>query len=228
MPVGEPITLAPLSAKAPRRLMVFLHAAGSSAQAFMPVANLFHERFPGAMVVIPEGPCQARVAPDGRDWFDARGTASERLGRIEKAANQVAKLIAQQQAHASIVPAETVLVGFSQGATVALELARIHPMRVAIVVSYAGQLARPIRPGEHVNATIHLLHGEFDSWVPAAQSVRAARGLRAIGADVTLDIAAEGTHALNRTLVSMGATRVMQTVFRGRRGQAPHTTPTLH
>ena len=85
------------------------------------------------------------------------------------------------------------------------------------MVAYAGRLASPIRDGDRVQATIHLIHGELDSLVPAVHARQALRGLRAIGADVTLDITADGTHSIGQDMIILGTTRVMQTVFRGRR-----------
>ncbi len=222
------VTLPPLSASAPRRLLVGLHGAGSSPAEFAPVAQAFQRKLTGATALLLHGPAAA-AGGLGSDWFDARGTAEDRVGRIGRAADEAARRIARAQAQAGLLPVETILIGFSQGATLALEIARSHPALVGIVVAYAGQLARPVAPGEHVNATVHLLHGELDSWVPAAQSVRAARGLRAIGADVTLDIAADGTHAIDQALISLGTTRVMKTLFRGRHpGMPDGARPTLH
>ncbi|MCL4747629.1 MAG: dienelactone hydrolase family protein, partial [Burkholderiaceae bacterium] len=123
----------------------------------------------------------------------------------------------------------TVLVGFSQGATVALELARARPALASIVVAYAGRLASPIREDDRVESTIHLIHGELDSLVPAVHARQALRGLRAIGADVTLDITADGTHSIGQDMIILGTTRVMQTVFRGRRAVRRKTSrPGLH
>jgi phospholipase/carboxylesterase len=108
---------------------------------------------------------------------------------------------------------------------VALELARGHADLASIVVAYAGRLSSPIRPHEQVGSTVHLIHGEFDSIVPSVHSTRAYRGLRAAGADVTLDIVADEAHTIGQELVSLGTTRVMQTLFRGR---SPARRPTMH
>jgi phospholipase/carboxylesterase len=72
---------------------------------------------------------------------------------------------------------------------------------------------------------VHLIHGEFDSVVPAVHAGRAFRGLRALGVDVTLDIVEDEAHGIGQEMVNLGTTRVMQTVFRGR---APVRRPTLH
>lgn len=209
------LELPPISAQAPRRLLVFLHGAGSTPEAFAPIAIAWQLKFPGATAAIVEGlrPCASNA---GRDWFDAGGVSTERAARIDAAGIALADRLRALQRDTAIAPADTVVVGFSQGATVALALARQQPAPAAIVVSYAGQLARPIAPGERVEAVVHLLHGEFDSVVPAVHAERAFRGLRAGGSEVTLDIVADESHSIGQTMINLGTARVLKTLFRGR------------
>jgi phospholipase/carboxylesterase len=212
----------PISATAPRRLLVFLHGAGSSPETFAPIAVAWQLKFPGATAVLLQG-LERREA--GADWFDPQDRHGEGNERITRAASRVAERIGQLQHGLGLQGLETVVVGFSQGATVALELARGHADLASIVVAYAGRLSSPIRPHEQVGSTVHLIHGEFDSIVPSVHSTRAYRGLRAAGADVTLDIVADEAHTIGQELVSLGTTRVMQTLFRGR---SPARRPTMH
>lgn len=224
------IELPPISEAAPRRLLVFLHGAGSCAEAFVPVALAWQLKFPGAIAAVVDA-LRPSCAGAGRDWYDPEGPAQSHRERIAEAAAEVEKRIVALQTGSGLHAGETVLVGFSQGATVALELARRVPATSAIVVAYAGRLARPVRDGESIVPTIHLIHGELDSMVPASHSERTFRHLRAVGADVSLDIALDETHVLGQALVTLGATRVLQTVFRGRRPRRPppfsHRTETL-
>lgn len=222
------LELAALSPTAPRRLLIFLHGAGSSAEEFAPFAQRWQLKFPGATAALMQG-LQPATTESGLDWFDGRGTSLDRLARIERAAAEVRERIATIQRACGMFAAQTVLIGFSQGATLALELARHRPDLAAIVVAYATRLARPIRPAERVNATIHLIHGEFDSWVPVVHATQALRGLRAIGTDVTFDVVAGASHAIGTEMVTLGTTRVMQTVFRGRTPARLGTSgPMLH
>lgn len=222
------LELPPISAPAPRRLLVFLHGAGSTPEEFAPVAISFQLKFPGATAAILQG-LQPSPGHDGLDWYDARGVAADRVERAGHAARLVGERIAALQAMTGVDASRTVLVGFSQGATVALEVARARADLAAIVVAYAGRLATPIRRDERVHATIHLVHGELDSLVPPVHARQALRGLRAIGADVTLDVTADGTHSIGQDMIIVGTTRVMQTVFRGRTPRSPGArSGTLH
>lgn len=216
------IELAAIAESAPRRLIVFLHAEGSSPEYLVPLAIGWQLRFPGAVAVLLQG---LVGGGDASGWFDAGERDAQGAWRTQAAVASVAQRIARLQDTHGLTPAQTVLVGVAQGATVALELARDAAAPAAIVVAYAARLATPIRDGERVAATVHLIHGAFDSVVPALHAERAFRGLRAIGADVTLDIVEDESHALSQGLLNLGTTRVMQTVFRGR---VPARQPTVH
>lgn len=216
------LELPPISGSAPKRLLVFLHGAGSTPEVFAPVAIAWQLKFPGATAAVMQG---LRPFGEGTDWFDAYDHDERGPARIDEARDTVAARIAGLQRTLGLGAAHTVLVGFGQGATIALELARLVPGLASIVVSYAGRLARPMRDADRVDATVHLIHGEFDSVVPSVHATRALRGLRAIGADATLDIVEDEAHAIGQELVNLGTTRVMQTLFRGR---SPAQRPTLH
>lgn len=216
------LELPPMSGAAPRRLLVFLHGAGSSPEYLVPLALGWQLRFPGAVAALLQGPLGGG---ESSDWFDPDQRDARGAWRTAAAETEVSRRIAELQRAHGLSPAQTVVVGFAQGATVALQLARGAPAPAAIVVGYAARLASPIRDGERVGATVHLIHGAFDSVVPAVHAERAFRGLRAIGADVTLDLVEDESHALSQGLVNLGTTRVMQTVFRGRARARP---PTVH
>jgi len=216
------LEMPPISGTAPRRLMVFLHDAGSSPETFAPVAIAWQLKFPGATAVLLQG-LQGNGPACG--WFDALDREARGPARIDSAADAVGERLARLQQATGIGPAGTVLVGVGQGATVALELARAAAPPASIVVAYAARLARPMREGERIGPTVHLIHGAFDSVVPSVHASRAFRGLRAVGADVTLDIVEDEAHAIGQEMVNLGTTRVMQTLFRGR---APAGRRTLH
>ncbi|HVL58581.1 MAG TPA: alpha/beta fold hydrolase [Burkholderiaceae bacterium] len=216
------IEMPPISRTAPRRLIAFLHGAGSSPEVFAPIAVAWQLKFPGATAAVLQG-LERRA--EGCDWFDARDRCGLGPERVLTAANRVAARIEQLQRSLKVASADTIVVGFSQGATVALELARSCPDRLAIVVAYAGRLACTPRSGDRIDPTVHLIHGEFDSVVPSAFGAQAYRRLRGVGADVTLDIVADEAHTIGQALVNLGTARVMQTLFRGRK---PACRPTLH
>ena len=217
------LELPPISERAPRRLMVFLHGAGSSPEAFAPIALAWQLRFPGAVAILMQG---LRRFGEVADWFDPRDADGQAAERARSASDTIAQRIVSVQQNVAVDAQRTVLIGHAQGVTLALDMVRAHPALASIVVAYAGRLTRPIRDTDTLTSTIHLIHGEFDSVVPAVHGSQAYRGLRAIGADVSLDIVEDEAHSIGQGLVNLGTTRVMQTLFRGRQRVRP--THILH
>jgi phospholipase/carboxylesterase len=214
------LELPPISPKAPPRLLIFIHPVGSSPEAFAPVAIAWQLKFPGATGILLQG---LRHVGRHTDWFDASDVDGQGAQRLQAACELILARIAALQEQVGIGPQQTVLVGHGQGAMVALECARLRPGAVAIVAAYGARLMKPIAPRERLSTVIHLMHGEFDSVVPVVYGTRAYRGLLAIGADVTLDIVEGEAHVIGQDMVNVGTTRVMQTLFRGRRARGRTT-----
>lgn len=214
------LELPPISPKAPPRLLIFIHPAGSSPEAFAPVAIAWQLKFPGAIGIVLQG---LRHVGRHTDWFDASDVDGQCAQRLRTACELILGRIAALQAQLGIGPQQTVVIGHGQGATVALECARQQPGAMAIVAAYGARLMKPIAPHERLSTVIHLLHGEFDSVVPVVYGMRVYRGLLAVGADVTLDIVEGEAHLIGQDMVNLGTTRVMQTLFRGRRSRGRAT-----
>lgn len=181
-------------------LYIYLHGRGGSGLAMAQVADRFAQVYPQAAHLIPEGFEPSDPAPEGRQWFSTRHiTEANRLERVSAALPALVDFIRDAQAHFGVTPLATALVGFSQGAILALEAAQAHPQLVGRVVAIAGRYARlPDTPPE---AVIHLVHGKEDAVVPARHSVEAATRLVALGGDVTADIVPGITHAPHPELV---------------------------
>ena len=181
-------------------LYIYLHGRGGTGLAMAQVADRFAQVYPQAAHLIPEGFEPSDTAPEGRQWFSAREIDEDnRVLRVTAALPALVAFIRDAQGHFGVTPVATALVGFSQGAILALEAARAHPALVGRVVAIAGRYAKlPDVPPE---AVIHLLHGKEDAVVPARHSVEAATRLVALGGDVTADIVPGISHAPHPELV---------------------------
>src|SRR5258706_3424532 len=106
----------------PTRLFVFLHGCGATAQSMIPIAFKFQARFPSAALVLPSG-----FDPDARggaaqDWYPTRGlNCDNHRERVAAVLPDVEDLVRREQTNYGVPASRTVLIGFSQGGTVALE-----------------------------------------------------------------------------------------------------------
>ena len=198
-------------------LFVFLHGCGATAQSMIPIAFRFQARFPSAALVVPSG-----FDPDARgevaqDWYPTRGLNVDNHGeRVAAILPDVDDLVRREQTHFDVPWNRTVLIGFSQGGTVALEAVKA-PELAGAVVAFSARYARLPAQGTRIRSRIHLVHGEFDSVVSRVYAERAARVLTGLQVPCTLDIVEHDGHELSHRAISLGSLRLLQGIYEGRR-----------
>lgn len=206
----DEIVLPPLTGGAPERLLVMLHGAGSSAGSVIAAALAWQLKLRSAQALLLQAPFND--APGRRYWTDP-AEYPVTAAAIAAAADGVRRRIIARQSASGMSADRTLAIGFSQGASVALELAFDAEPCTAITIAYAARLYRLPRAGDRVGGPIHLLHGGSDSVVPSAYGETAYRRLRAIGAQVTLDLLPEEGHAVGQVLINRGTQHAMNWLF---------------
>ncbi|MBL8350523.1 MAG: esterase [Burkholderiaceae bacterium] len=206
------------------QLMILLHGWGAGAAAMAPLAQALRVEFPQAALLAPEGFEAAEGlddgAPAGRQWFAMRGadgplSDANRPARVAAVLPRLAGWVRAAQAATGVGPAATALVGFSQGAVVALELAQLHDGLAGRVLSFAGRYAT-LPERALAQTTLHFFHGADDAVIPAAQARLAMQRLAALHGDATIDIASGVGHELPAALLRCAIGRL--------RSHIPHRT----
>jgi phospholipase/carboxylesterase len=183
----------------------------------IPIAFKFQARFPSAALVVPSG-----FDPDARggaaqDWYPTRGLhVDNHRERVASVLPDVDDLVRREQTNFGVSASRTVLIGFSQGGTVALEAVKA-PGLAGAVVAFSSRYARLPACGARISSRIHLVHGEYDSVVSRVYAERAARVLAGLHVPVTLDIVEDLGHALSHRAISLGSLRLLQGIYEGRR-----------
>ena len=209
---------APAPEHRPGHLFVFLHGSGATAQSMIPLAFRFQARFPSAALVVPTGFRAAECDAQRQQWFSMRGLNDDnRMQRVNEVLPRLEDLVRGEQAQQRIAPGRTVLIGYSQGGTVALEMVKAIPGLAGAVVAYSSRFARLPRAGTHIGARIHLVHGAADTIVSRVHAERAERVLSALHVPVTLDIVEQQGHVIDHQAVSLGSLRLLQGIYEGRR-----------
>lgn len=196
---------------APRLLFILLHGYGAYADDLLPLAEALRERYPEAACLLPQGFTPADQ-PFGRQWFSLKDiTEANRPARVAAALPALADYIRAQQQRFGIVNPDTALVGFSQGATMALELAAHEDGLVGRVLAFAGRYAT--LPAQAPALTsLHLFHGEADTVVPAAHTRAAFEHLSALQGDATVDLASGVGHEIHPALVARALVRLQSCI----------------
>lgn len=170
-----------------QQLFLLFHGVGGQPRDMQALGERLAQAFAQAAVVCVPG-AQPSDLGRGRQWFSVRGIDDgNRPARVADALPGFVAEVQRWQARTGVPPAATALVGFSQGAILALEAAKQAELLAARVIAIAGRYASlPERLNEH--CTVHLVHGKHDEVMPYGLTVAAAEHLVAAGADVTADV----------------------------------------
>ncbi len=173
-----------------QQLLVLHHGVGGTAQHMVPVGQQLAAQFPNAFIVSVQAPhaYDASLDGEGGQWFSVQEiTEQNRAARVAQALPAFVKDLQHWQAHSGVPPTATAVVGFSQGAIMALEAAQTDSHLVARVIALSGRYAElPAHaPGK---TTLHFVHGKSDPVIHYGHCVSAAERLVGLGGDVTADV----------------------------------------
>lgn len=174
---------------APPSLMFLLfHGVGGTPQAMAPLTQALAAEYPDALLVSIAAPHPFDGGGPGRQWFSVSGiTEDNRPRRVAAALPGFVATVRQFQDRHAMPWRRTALVGFSQGAIMALEAVQAEAQLAGRVLAFAGRHATP--PGHApADTCVHLLHGLDDRVVPPGPAIDAAERLVALGGDVTADV----------------------------------------
>ncbi len=147
-------------------LLLLFHGVGSSAEDLAPLGQALAARRPRAWVVSVRSPHRSDFG-QGWQWFSVQGvTEANRPGRVAAAMAAFRQVVNSWQARSGVSAARTTLIGFSQGAIMALESTQHPGSAVASrVIAIAGRFAQ--RPQVAPAGTlVNLMHGQEDSVMP--------------------------------------------------------------
>ena len=114
-------------------------------------------------------------------------TEANRPARVAAAMPAFLQTVHAWQRETGAAAARTTLIGFSQGAIMALEATQQDQPVAGRVIAIAGRFAQPPRVAPD-GTMMNLMHGEQDRVMPVGLAVDAERQLRALGARATLDL----------------------------------------
>lgn len=167
-------------------LVIFLHGVGSRGEDLLPLAGPLRGALPGTAFAAPDAPFPFPYGM-GHQWFSIAGVNEEnRAGRIEAARSdfdRVIREIIETYGFAEKLD-RVAFVGFSQGTIMALDALVSGRWPVGAIVGFSGRLASPSPLSPHKATPVLLVHGAVDSVIPAAETVKAAATLQALGVDV--------------------------------------------
>ena len=166
---------------------MLLHGRGKTPEEKIDLAARFGG-IEGIRWVVPEAETPGRWYP-GR-FFDPRETNEPYL---TEAVERCHEAVLEASEFGRLPPDRLVIVGFSQGASLALEYALRHPTRAGSYIVLTGGLMgvpgsdwKAGAPKSLAGIRMLLTGSDVDEWIPEASTEEAARLFRDLGADVQM------------------------------------------
>jgi phospholipase/carboxylesterase len=168
-------------------LVVFLHGYGADGADLLGLADALGPHLPDTAFAAPDAP-EACRGGYGRQWFpipwlDGSSEVAAAIG-LAAATDDLNGYLDQQLAAHSLSADRLCVLGFSQGAMMAMHVVPRRATGVVGVVAISGRLLVPERIAEVVSKPpVLLIHGDEDQVVPFADMGIAGRALVAAGFD---------------------------------------------
>lgn len=200
--------VAPASGGPADALVVFLHGYGANGADLIGLTDFFARALPGAAFVAPDAP--GDIGMGGREWFPLtmRDPSEYRRG-VGVAAPVLQRFLDAELQSLGLGNDRLVLVGFSQGTMMALEVAYRRAESIAAVVGFSGALANhdpdPLNP-----APTLLIHGTDDEVLPPAMTEAAAKALSAAGVPVAFHMVPGLGHGIEQSGLAMAVNHLLQ------------------
>lgn len=169
---------------APEQIVVLLHGYGSDGNDLIALAQYLQTELPQALYVAPNAPQPCDINPAGYQWFPL--DLDRELSRLDGAASArpvIFQFLEDLWAETGLKVQDTLLVGFSQGAMMALDVGlRLDPAPFGIV-GFSGALIAPEQLQGELGGKppVALIHGSADDVVPTESSQIAEAHLKQWG-----------------------------------------------
>lgn len=177
----------------PKYLVIFLHGYGANGANLLDLSHEFAHVLPDAHFVSPNAPQNWEGGfIDSYQWFSLNGVSlvsGNHNNNVEKIAAEIKKsqeilnnFVQSQLERFKLGIENLFLVGFSQGAMMAMYQGFMMPKKPAGIISYSGKLILPEHLGEVTisKPDICLVHGQEDSVVPFDNFLQAEQILQAL------------------------------------------------
>ncbi|MEB3701793.1 Putative hydrolase [Candidatus Bealeia paramacronuclearis] len=197
----------------PQGLVVIFHGYGASGDNLISLAHEWHQDFPTLDFIAPNGiEAWEGGIPGGYQWFSL---IDRSLKRIEKSLDELRPTIisfldAELQKR-NLAYKDLILVGFSQGAMLALDLGLHGQNPPAGVIAYSGGYIST-KDIDQKNVPVLLIHGTDDSVLPPENSHASHVLLKDAGVASQLHILENLDHAIDHRGLRLGEDFIRKTL----------------
>ena len=161
-------------------LCIVLHGYGADGNDLIGLAEPLSQYLPDMTFIAPNAPEKCLNNPMGYQWFPVPwldGSSEDALveGAI-RSSEILNQFLDETLAAEGMAPERTVLLGFSQGTMMSLEVGLRREEQFAGIVGFSGRLLRPETLADEIKSRppVLLVHGDMDDVVPPSSMPEAA------------------------------------------------------
>lgn len=183
-------------------LVVFVHGYGADGNDLIGLADPLADHLPDVVFHAPNAPQRGTGNPMGYQWFpipwldgSSEDAAAEGMASAVTLFNE---WLDETMLAEGVDAAHTMLVGFSQGTMMALQVAPRRAAPIAGIVGFSGRLLAPETLAHETvsHMPILLIHGDADEVVPPQSLPEAADALTKAGFEVYTHISKGTGHGI--------------------------------
>jgi phospholipase/carboxylesterase len=193
------------------KLVILFHGYGSDGENLIELGEYWGRELPQVEFVSPHAPQVCEQGGAGYQWFSLLDWSLEAMAQgAHKAGPWLEAFIEEELKKRDLTYGDLVLMGFSQGAMMALHMGMtlcLSGRVCAGIMGYSGVFVDAVEnfPPQFIYPPILLVHGDEDSVVEVEYGHEAARSLKRIAPLVELFISQGGGHSIDAHGLALGA-----------------------
>ncbi len=165
-----------------QKLVVILHGYGANGANLIDLAQEWAPQFPDTDFLAPNGPDVCEMNPFGFQWFGLKDFSPFNIrAGLDRVGPMMVGYLQSVLQERQLTPKDLVLVGFSQGSMLALDMIFALP-GLRGVLAYSGAFYPPVAAESPSSPpAVLLIHGMMDTIVPFGALKETERQLKLFG-----------------------------------------------
>jgi phospholipase/carboxylesterase len=210
--------LGPRDGQPPKKLVIFVHGYGSNGQDLIGLGQHWAPALPSVQWVSPNAPDPVPGSVGGYEWFPISNLDPARIeAGAEAAAPVLNAFIDQELTRYRLTEKDLVLVGFSQGTMLSLQVGLRRERPIAGILGYSGAMPGGAKLKDEMRSKppVFMIHGDQDPVLPLPMMLDAVQNLAAAGHGAQWHISPGIQHSIGEDGLRLGE-RFLGQAFTGR------------
>ena len=186
-----------------KKVVIFLHGYGADGADLLSLSDPLSEQLPDCFFASPDAPRKCGASPFGYEWFpipDIDGsTIPDMMQALASSEKLIIKLIEGYKNRFGLDYSDIILLGFSQGCMISLNIGLRQLTDLGGIVGISGRLIMPESLEENKKESyppVILIHGDADDVVPISLMHDAKKTLDKINVNYSTHVSKNIGHGI--------------------------------